>query len=572
MLRRSANALESASTRWFVPALRLMTEASTTSAKTILQQLISGTKKHDIMKTLRYSILPLCVAALASCGELNVDSPETQQPEAPQTEGTVLTATISPSTKTVLGGKDDTGHYKVSWAEKDKINVNGVESGDVAVPSSEGTAFFSFGTEMTAPFKAVYPSSAFKSVDGETVTVTVPAKQTYAEGTFDAASALMYASAGEGTALTFHHLMAYLKLSFKTESDLDNIKTISIKSRGTESMSGDFTVDFTAGTLAAFSGSKAGSIMVDCGEKGIALGKEVIVAVPAQTYASGLEIVTTDINGDKTTHLLKKSFEAKAGTVYPMPIEFELYPGSRMKPVTVKETVDGVEKDIVWAPVYCGYSAEHPNGLLYQYGRAVGQPYYPASKKLADNPTLAVGPIAEKDIDNSKFYTSNGEWYGEETLKSWPMSASDEGYVEGKIGNPCPKGWRLPTIAEAQGLIKLGFTQSTKWAFNESKVEDEKLVVNTGFTLNGDSGLFFAAVGGRTEAGQSYYRGSGADAYARMWLSDVKTGTEDIRATAFSLRRNGSSNAPDGYKSAEADLIMALKRGTGLSVRCVKSE
>ena len=514
--------------------------------------------KLNIMKTLKYSLLPLCAALLASCGELNVDSPEAQQPEAPQTGGTVLTATISPSTKTVLGDKDTEGKYKVSWAEEDKINVNGVESGNVAVPSPQGTAFFSFGKEMTAPFKAVYPSSAFKSAAEEAVTVTVPAAQTYAAGTFDAAAALMYAAEESSTALTFHHLMAYLKLSFTTASDPDKIKTVSLKARGAESMSGDFTVDFTAGTLAALSGSKAGSITVDCGEEGVDLGTEIIVAVPAQTYASGLEIVTTDIRGDKTTHLLKKSFEAKAGTVYPMPIEFELYPGSRMKPITVKETVEGVEKEVVWAPVYCGYSAEHPNGLLYQYGRAKGQPYYPAASSSS---IVKTGPTSDPE-DDCFYKKGKDDWYSGPSLEAWPMTESDEGYVEGKIGNPCPDGWRLPTTAEAQGLLDIGFTQSTDWSYyyNDSWTDAQKnaTIVNGGFTLKGDSGLFFAAVGFRASPGSSTQIGGASNAVARIWCSDIQSGTAAGKATILQCQRDKSP------------VFYAMLKVGGCSVSCVK--
>lgn len=517
------------------------------------------------MKTLKYTLIPLCAALLASCGELNVDSPEATQPETPQTEGTVLTATIGQATKTILGDKDAQGKYKVSWAIGDKINVNGDESAE-AVIAEDGTASFSFGKEMTAPFKAVYPSAAFKSVEGEVVTVTVSSTQTYAAGTFDAASALMYASAEEGTALTFHHLMAYLKLSFTTASDLDKIKTVSLKARGTESMSGDFTLDFSAETPALASASeKAGSIIVNCGEEGIALGKEVIVAVPAQTYASGLEIVTTDVNGDKTTHLLKPQFEAKAGTVYPMPIEFELYPGSRLKPITVKEKVDGVDKDVVWAPVYCGYSAEHPNGLLYQYGRAKGQPYYPAPE--TDKTILKDGPVDTPD-DNFFYKKNGGDWYSGTSLKEWPRKEGDAGYIKDKIDNPCPDGWRLPTIAEAQGLVDIGFVQPDKWVNSTPSGTDaqkEATYISNGFTLK-DSDLFFPAAGGRTSGGKSFYRSyvSTNDEYARMWTSDAKT-NDDAKATMLSIRRNKA----DAGKTFACE-VTSIVKATGISVRCVK--
>ena len=518
-----------------------------------------------------FILLPLA-ALTVSCGELDADIPaDTPSGETQPAGGTVFTAVISDAiTKTVIGDKDaSTGKYKVSWANGDRINVNGLESADASI-SAEGTASYSFGEEIEAPFHAVYPASAFKASEGTSVYVAVPSDQIWTSGTFDSSAAIMYASSAESTSLAFHHLMAYLKFSFSNESDLDNISAVTVKSRGTESLSGDFTLDLSSEAPQLVSASEnRGSITVDCGEAGVALGEDIIVAVPAHVYASGLEVVTTDINGHKTTHILKREFTAVAGTVYPMPISYELYPGSHYKPISVSEMVDGVQKEVVWAPVYCGYSEAHPNGLLYQYGRAVGQPYYPAAKNSS---ICKTGPVADPADD--AFYKATGNWFNGTYFKPWPMSSSDEGYVEGKIANPCPEGWRLPTVAEAKGLIEIGFTQSTSWTFtadsktdDETNAKNEKIVVTTGFTLNGDSGLFFAAVGGRTSAGQSYYRGSGADAYARMWCCDLESGTDTSKGSCLNLRRSGSSSDPDGF----AYDIYALVRASAVSVRCVKN-
>ena len=149
------------------------------------------------------------------------------------------------------------------------------------------------------------------------------------------------------------------------------------------------------------------------------------------------------------------------------------------------------------------------------------------------------------------------------------MSKDDAGYVEGKIGNPCPDGWRLPTVAEFEGLMKIGFTQSTSWTFsaNGTDAQNEAKRVETGFTIKGNSGLFFAAVGGRTSGGQSYYRGSGSDAYARIWANDIKSGTETGKASCLSLRRINTSNDANGFTME----INSQEKAVGMSVRCVKS-
>ena len=329
-----------------------------------------------------------------------------------------------------------------------------------------------------------------------------------------------------------------------------------MKSAGNEAMSGDFNVDFENSALTPV--SEKAAVVMECGEEGVAPGTPVIVAIPAQNYASGLQITTTDINGDKTVHKLKSALNAVAGTVYNMSISFELYPGSRLKPIKVGE--------LLWAPVYCGYSAAHPNGLLYQYGRAKGQPYYPAGKASA---VCVAGPTSDPADD--KFYKDSKDWYSGTALASWPMSKDEAGYVEGKIGNPCPDGWRLPTVAEFEGLMKIGFTQSTIWTFTANNkytdAQNEAILVETGFTLNGDSGLFFAAVGGRTSGGQSFYRGSGEYSYARIWANDIKSGTETGKASCLSLRRIKTSNDANGFTME----INSQEKAVGVSVRCVKT-
>lgn len=507
------------------------------------------------MKTLRY-IAALCCVALASCSENNLDA---VKPEEPSNEGIVLTAVIGADTKTTIGeksGKD----YSILWTAGDKINVNGEESSEAVIGTDAKSAKYSFARVLTAPFSAVYPSSVYKS-EG---VVTIPSSQSYKAGIFDPSSAVLCAYSGSDASLTFHHLMAYLKLSFGNTAGntaLEKIMKVEVKSNGGEPMSGEFSVNYESGSIAPAEGNESTIITMSCGTAGLDLGNEILVAIPAQNYAKGLVITTFDKVGNKSVYTTTAAFDAMAGKVYPMPIKMELYPGTTLKAIKVGS--------LLWAPVYCGYSAEHPNGLLYQYGRAKGQPYYPAGESSS---ICVNAPIQNPEDD--KFYKGKSDWYSGTALTAWPMSETDAGYVEGKIGNPCPEGWRIPTRAELSNLVNTGFTMASVWKYENSTkwtdAENEKSVVIGGFTLNG-SELFFAGVGGRTSGGKSFYR-SNEEAYARIWASD-RNSTDASKASCLSLQRKKDSK--NVGLTGPNDFTLKLRddyvKAGGISVRCVKN-
>ena len=89
--------------------------------------------------------------------------------------------------------------------------VNGVESAALELTEPSATADFAFGASLQAPYSAVFPSSIYK----DAATVTLPAQQEAAEGSFHAQASPMLAYGSEKN-LVFAHPFAVVKVTVRT--------------------------------------------------------------------------------------------------------------------------------------------------------------------------------------------------------------------------------------------------------------------------------------------------------------------------------------------------------------------
>ena len=273
------------------------------------------------MKKIFYLSLALMTLAAVSCEKENITDNET-----PVAEGKTLVleavapadVTASPfGTKTTMVPNGE--NYSVNWSENDAISVNGVASSSIEIAADDAKSATFTVSGVEAPCCAVYPAAVASGFDATSATVTLPATQKYTAGSFDPAAAVMLGyMEGEGD-LAFSHAMAYLYLTINTVDgyDNDNIKTVTVKSLGTEPMSGAFDVTFGSEgcTMAPAEGTASTEVTLDCGEAGVAKGTPVVVALPAGTY-SGISITVTDVKGHTKTLQNTWSHELVAGHVY----------------------------------------------------------------------------------------------------------------------------------------------------------------------------------------------------------------------------------------------------------------
>ena len=236
----------------------------------------------------------------------------------------------------------------------------------------------------------------------------------------------------------------------------------------------------------------------------------------------------------------------------------DAYGADRGNAVTIVEKVDGQYKAVVWAPVNLGYSKSYPYGLLYQWGRKVGQGYGTANDydeagnmvKVETSPAEPGMPLVFPDA--GAFYTKDSspyDWYaattGEQFKVDWNDIQSDE-----YVGNPCPEGWRVPTRYELEGLN----ANKSSWTSKDEQ---------NGYYFRGSNGdlpdgasVFLPASGYRDNNGDSQSRGF---YYSGYWSSSTYSSYGYSYNLYFTLLNPRVS-------------IDAFPRGYGYSVRCVLDE
>lgn len=266
------------------------------------------------------------LAALAvmtvSCVKEN--APQTEEPLSPA--GEFVFQAVAPAdvtvgalgTKTVMVPENEA--YAVNWTDTDAISVNGTASTAIEVAEDDAKNATFTVSGVNAPFCAVYPAAVASEFTQEAAVITLPDEQKYVAGSFDPAASVMlgYMAEEEGW-LSFSHAMSYLYLTINTVSDYDtdNIRYVNVKSLGEEPMSGAFEAAFGAEcTMAPAEGTASTEVTLDCGEAGVAKGTPVVIAIPSGSYASGLVITITDVNGDETTQTAATELVFKPGFVY----------------------------------------------------------------------------------------------------------------------------------------------------------------------------------------------------------------------------------------------------------------
>lgn len=235
-------------------------------------------------------------------------------------------------TRTYVDGEGE--NVRLHWTAGDKIAIFHSTYGEEYVFQGEtgdrGGAFdkvassqFTAGFELSRNY-AVYPyASGLRMEDEGKVTVTLPATQPYAEGSFGLGAGLMTAvtSDAEDTQLTFKNVTGYLKL--KVYGGVA-VKSVTFQGNKNEKLTGSAVITIPAEGVPSIAVTGDGEVVtLDCGA-GVATSEDPAApttfwfALPPMTFEQGFTVTVTDVNDLVTTKSTTQSIEIKRNIIKPM--------------------------------------------------------------------------------------------------------------------------------------------------------------------------------------------------------------------------------------------------------------
>ncbi len=303
----------------------------------------------------------MVMMASASCEKkADVQNPESKEGMVK----TVFSAVSKESReKTSISGSD------ILWSEGDQVVIyagTSTDGNEFTLTSGEGTTsaiFEGWITETaTAPYYAVYPSSAAEGIDGSTIKYSIPANQAYVENSFATSTVPMVAYSEADKSLAFKNQTAFIKLEL---TGAGTIKTMEIASAA-NNICGTFSVSKTDPTAAstAVAGAKKITITnIDGTALDATTPKNVIIALAPATFAANDITLSMTASDDKvfTTKLGGFTVGRSQGKAVAVEVEFVTLIGRG----TAKRTGD---IDVNWVqlwengPKWAEYNVGEDNG------------------------------------------------------------------------------------------------------------------------------------------------------------------------------------------------------------------
>lgn len=263
------------------------------------------------MKNLKYWLTALVMAALSAC---TVEEPYKEEEPAVRFQASIEGA----GTKTYVDGSDD---IVLHWTAEDAISVfGGGADGKYVFQGETGDRGGDFDLEsagspaQASRFYAVYPYAESNAlVSDGVISVTLPAKQKYAEGSFGEGAGWMTAVTGglQDYHLVFKNVMGFLRLKIYGGAKIDNI---TFRGNNEEIISGTADIAVSYGGVPVITMTGDGkTVKLNCSnvETGSKESKATPfwIALPPMTFEQGFTVVVKDDYGYETTITTDKPVE-----------------------------------------------------------------------------------------------------------------------------------------------------------------------------------------------------------------------------------------------------------------------
>lgn len=216
----------------------------------------------------------------------------------------VASSAVDANTRTTM----DVGGL-ITWDTKDRIMVNGKQSGAPTLSADKSTAEFTVKDVTGQTFDAFYPANMIKTsgdgYSGGKYTFTLPTTQVYKDNvTFGpdmnpSIGTISYASGESKYKVGFYNLCGLFRVNIKADHDIPNVSYVQLALPGGSPLkSGRYVADPKAHTLTAVSGSEQRDVFVHfTSPKTITKnGLTLFFVLPPGTYPGGWQLKLLDKN------------------------------------------------------------------------------------------------------------------------------------------------------------------------------------------------------------------------------------------------------------------------------------
>lgn len=226
-------------------------------------------------------------------------------------------------------------NLNVLWNQDDRISLFDKSTDNIQYKftGSDGASEGEFAsvTSQTEPKEktlenvySVYPYAEGTSADNGTITLELPALQTYAAGTFGRGANTMVSVTENSENLVFKNLCGYMIL--KLYGNDVSVKSITLEGKNNEPLAG--TVDIAAAidknpSITAFKEGFSTSLTLTCTDP-VKIGATAEapttfwLAVPPTTFTKGFTVTVTDSEGNRFTKSASSEFTINRNTTFRM--------------------------------------------------------------------------------------------------------------------------------------------------------------------------------------------------------------------------------------------------------------